>query len=114
MAASKDEDGLKDTGGEVLNDGTTDFSNVTWSDHVQEQMARNPSESENPADSERDGRPMGIENEPHALGSERLDCTVGAPIKENDGTKDAFTSYLITTNVSSPRRQTSGLCSHSS
>lgn len=28
-----------------------------------------------------------------------LDCTVGTPIKENDGSKDAFVSYLITTHV---------------
>ncbi|KAJ2966629.1 hypothetical protein NQ176_g10057 [Zarea fungicola] len=33
-----------------------------------------------------------------------LDCTVGTPIKENDGSKDAFVSYLITTHV---RRQRS-------
>lgn len=28
-----------------------------------------------------------------------LDCTVDAPQKENDGTKDAYVSYKITTNV---------------
>ncbi|POR33309.1 Vacuolar targeting protein Atg24, putative, partial [Tolypocladium paradoxum] len=33
---------------------------------------------------------------------ERLECRVGAPLKENDGSKDAFVSYLITTNVLSP------------
>jgi sorting nexin-4 len=30
---------------------------------------------------------------------ERLECTVGLPLKENDGSKDAFVSYLVTTNV---------------
>lgn len=30
-----------------------------------------------------------------------LDCTVERPQKENDGTKDAYVSYLITTNVRS-------------
>lgn len=28
-----------------------------------------------------------------------LECTVDAPQKENDGTKDAFVSYLVTTHV---------------
>lgn len=29
----------------------------------------------------------------------RLDCTVGSPSKENDGTKDAYVSYSVTTEV---------------
>ena len=29
----------------------------------------------------------------------RLDCTVETPLKENDGTKDAYVSYLVTTQV---------------
>lgn len=32
----------------------------------------------------------------------RLDCTVGSPIKENDSTKDAYISYLVTTQVALP------------
>lgn len=32
-----------------------------------------------------------------------LDCTVDKPQKENDGTKDAYISYLVTTRVPSPR-----------
>ena len=28
-----------------------------------------------------------------------LDCTVDSPLKENDGTKDAYVSYKITTQV---------------
>ena len=35
----------------------------------------------------------------------RLDCTVGSPMKENDGTKDAYISYLVTTQVASPAPQ---------
>ena len=31
----------------------------------------------------------------------RLDCTVNTPLKENDGTKDAYVSYLVTTHVCS-------------
>ena len=33
------------------------------------------------------------------IGDGRLDCTVDTPLKENDGTKDAYVSYLVTTNV---------------
>ena len=30
-----------------------------------------------------------------------LECTVDTPLKENDGTKDAYVSYLVTTHVRS-------------
>jgi hypothetical protein len=33
------------------------------------------------------------------LGGGTLECTVNSPIKENDGTKDVFVSYLVTTHV---------------
>lgn len=33
------------------------------------------------------------------IGNGRLDCTVDTPMKENGGTKDAYISYLVTTNV---------------
>lgn len=33
------------------------------------------------------------------IGDGRLDCTVDSPLKENDGSKDAYISYLITTQV---------------
>ena len=33
------------------------------------------------------------------VGGGRLDCTVSAPLKENDGTQNAYVSYLVTTNV---------------
>ena len=35
------------------------------------------------------------------IGDGRLECTVGTPQKENDGTKDAYVSYLVTTHVRS-------------
>ncbi|KAG5933839.1 Sorting nexin-4 [Claviceps monticola] len=35
--------------------------------------------------------------DPHGLGREKLECQVGSPLKENDGSKDAFISYLVTT-----------------
>ena len=34
-----------------------------------------------------------------SVSGELLECTVGSPIKEGDGTKDAFISYLVTTHV---------------
>ncbi len=33
------------------------------------------------------------------IGDGRLDCIVDTPLKENDGTKDAYVSYLVTTHV---------------
>ena len=33
------------------------------------------------------------------IGDGRLDCRVGSPMKENDGTKDAYVSYLVTTDA---------------
>lgn len=33
------------------------------------------------------------------IGKGFLECTVDSPQKENDGTKDAYVSYLITTHV---------------
>jgi sorting nexin-4 len=36
------------------------------------------------------------------VGEGVLECTVTSPIKENDGSKDAYVSYLVTTNVCPP------------
>ena len=36
------------------------------------------------------------------IGDGILECNVGSPLKENDGTKDAYVSYLITTIVRHP------------
>lgn len=33
------------------------------------------------------------------VGDGRLECTVNTPLKENEGTKDAYVSYLVTTHV---------------
>lgn len=37
------------------------------------------------------------------VGDSVLHCTVTSPLKENDGSKDAFISYLITTTVGGPQ-----------
>lgn len=34
------------------------------------------------------------------IGDGMLECRVDSPLKENDGTKDAYISYLVTTHVS--------------
>jgi sorting nexin-4 len=34
------------------------------------------------------------------VGEGTLECTVTQPLKENDGSKDAYVSYLVTTTVS--------------
>ncbi len=39
------------------------------------------------------------------VGDGILECTVTAPVKENDGTKDVFVSYLVTTNVCAALRR---------
>lgn len=36
------------------------------------------------------------------IGDGVLECLVDSPLKENDGTKDAYISYLVTTTVGSP------------
>jgi len=36
------------------------------------------------------------------VGNSTLECTVTQPMKENDGTKDAYVSYLVTTHTSFP------------
>lgn len=46
------------------------------------------------------------------LSGDILECTVSEPRKEQDGTKDAFVSYLITTNVSQFKLKPRDLESH--
>lgn len=94
------------------------FTNVSWSEHVHEQTKRpstdgddhhgvptNVADVANAAAAAASGGsgPIEIEDEGHGLGPDKLECTVTAPIKENDGTKDAFVSYLISTNVPNPK-----------
>lgn len=80
-----------------------DFSNVSWSEHVHDQTTRPVPDAEEPGHTV----DTSVPDHPTSqnLGSERLDCTVDTPIKENDGTKDAFVSYLITTSSTFPSFQ---------
>lgn len=86
------------------------FSNVSWSEHVHDQTSRPVPDAEEPGHT-MEGPDTGISHDAAPdLGGERLECVVGTPIKENDGTKDAFVSYLITTNVRSLQPSLPRLC----
>ncbi|PHH93220.1 hypothetical protein CDD83_10158 [Cordyceps sp. RAO-2017] len=75
------------------------FSNVSWSEHVHDQTSRSMPPTEEP------GHTLDADEEAQLLGGERLECVVSSPLKENDGSKDAFVSYLITTNSTFPSFQ---------
>lgn len=85
-----------------------DFANVSWQNHP----AGQDSPLEHVNEHEGAGPVIGVvENEGGQLGRTTdgmdlagvgdaiLECTVSSPIKENDGTKDAYVSYLVTTHV---------------
>ncbi|KAF4124818.1 sorting nexin-4 [Geosmithia morbida] len=73
------------------------FSNVSWSEHAQEGESAGGGHVTDDAGLGFNAESNTAGADTHRLGSERLECTVDTPIKENDGTKDAFVSYLITT-----------------
>ena len=93
---------------------TDDFDNVSW----RNEPSSAPSSNDNPSTLDgpsrrrtRDPSKQKASNDPEidpnadavdlaGIGEHgRLECTVGSPLKENDGTKDAYVSYLVTTNV---------------
>ncbi|SPO07677.1 related to sorting nexin 4 [Cephalotrichum gorgonifer] len=82
------------------------FSNVSWHSQQGDLDAGSSSRTNGPMEEEANNgvsAESGVRREEigaHSLGPELLECTVTSPIKENDGTKDAFVSYLITTQVS--------------
>ncbi|RDA85925.1 hypothetical protein CP532_0795 [Ophiocordyceps camponoti-leonardi (nom. inval.)] len=90
------------------------FSSVSWSEHVHDQTLRSAHDNEDEGD-DRDGRRDvsdggvggggGGGGGGQLPGGERLECTVSSPLKENDGGKDAFVSYLITTSSTFPSFQ---------
>ncbi|KAK4149964.1 LETM1-like protein-domain-containing protein [Chaetomidium leptoderma] len=84
------------------------FSNISWhselnhdsagpSTSASHDPAHSPDYSNNRSDGNRTGDERGLDHG-HA-GGEILECTVSDPHKENDGTKDTYVSYLITTNT---------------
>ena len=93
-----------------------DFSNVSWRNNPASQEAEPFSTSPREGG---DGTGLGSTNGKRhesvgqlgrnpdpldAAGVEGgvLECTVSSPNKENDGSKDAYVSYLVTTNVGLP------------
>lgn len=83
------------------------FSNVSWHSDRHDTADLTASSSSNPVFD--DSEPIGahhpeMEEDPEridpGLSGDILNCTVTEPRKESDGTKDAFVSYLVTTNVS--------------
>lgn len=79
------------------------FSNVSW--HSDDGDAAGSASTEVPEPDSGNERQQGeveaqLERLDPGLGGEILECTVSEPHKENDGTKDAYVSYLVSTNVS--------------
>lgn len=83
------------------------FSNISWhseqnsgptasgsAHHEPESATEYPSSSRTEP-----GRSRGESGHEPGHRGEILECVVSEPHKENDGTKDAYVSYLITTNV---------------
>jgi sorting nexin-4 len=94
-------------------DQLENFSNVSW--HSDGNDPTNLAGSSSSAPVFDDSEPVGthhpeMEEDPTridpGLSGDILDCTVTEPRKESDGTKDAFVSYLVTTNVGSLTRLT--------
>ncbi|EGZ77423.1 sorting nexin-4 [Neurospora tetrasperma FGSC 2509] len=94
------------------------FSNISWHSEQNAESAASTAQVHHESNSSPeyarsgpdDGRPgdnaAGMEHdELDHSGGEILDCTVSDPHKENDGTKDAYVSYLITTNTTFPSFQ---------
>lgn len=77
-----------------------DFANVAWQNNGGQPPAVLSPEGEGEVIAENGSRRRG--NRSTGIGDSDgiLECTVASPLKEGDGTKDAYISYLITTNVS--------------
>jgi sorting nexin-4 len=96
-------------------DDENQFDSVSWQrEDVQERQNQNPpaipQETTLPVRPVSGRRNTNTSDEPQAgdhadavdlagVGDGVLECTVDQPLKENDGTKDAYVSYLVTTNV---------------
>lgn len=102
-------------------DDHADFDSVSWPRETQNEASQPPTpitettEATLPTRPANGRRSLSGPGEPQAgeqadgvdlagIGDGTLDCTVDTPLKENDGTKDAYVSYLITTNVGRLRR----------
>ena len=86
-----------------------DFDSVSWQHETEETSSSAPT-PQTEGRSGLNGRRKSSSNTQQAgrnadavdlagVGDGRLDCTVDSPLKENDGTKDAYVSYRVTTHV---------------
>ena len=97
-------------------DDHANFDSVSWPHEPQQEHSQPPTTGPDAHESTLPTRPvngkrsMSENNEPQAgeyadgvdlggIGDGMLECTVDTPLKESDGTKDAYVSYLITTRV---------------
>lgn len=91
-----------------------DFDSVSWRNEPDDDLSRpdtaGPSDNADRDFSSSNGKRRMSTPPPQAgrnadavdlagIGDGRLDCTVDSPKKENDATKDAYVSYLVTTHV---------------
>lgn len=91
-----------------------DFDSVSWRNNPEDDSSRpdtaGPSDNVDREFSSTNGKRRMTTPPPQAgrhadavdlagIGDGRLDCTVDSPRKENDATKDAYVSYLVTTHV---------------
>ncbi|KAI1338285.1 hypothetical protein F5Y15DRAFT_407650 [Xylariaceae sp. FL0016] len=85
------------------------FSSISWhSDHHATDAARSslsPTLEAEPPTAEDQHHGEDLQRQDPGLSGDILECTVSEPHKESDGTKDAFVSYLITTNSTFPSFQ---------
>lgn len=93
-------------------DQQDNFSNISWhSDHNSNQAGgfSGLQSTLGPSSTAMDAEPPSTDDQRHGeelsaqdpgMTGDILECTVSEPRKESDGTKDAFVSYLVTTNVS--------------
>lgn len=83
------------------------FSNISWHSEQNAGQGASSSSAHDPMSPDfSEGRQDDVDashqpGEQHqpGRGEETLECVVGEPHKENDGTKDAYVSYMITTHV---------------
>ena len=86
-----------------------DFDNVSWQNEPDSDNSR-PNTSHSNYESGSSAKRTPSSGPPQAghqaddvdlagIGEGSLDCKVDTPLKENDGTKDAYVSYLVTTRV---------------
>ncbi len=81
------------------------FSSIPWNgnshnDIVEGSSSSTPTIEAEPPTAEDQHHGDDLQRQDPGLSGDILECTVSEPRKEQDGTKDAFVSYLITTNVS--------------